>query len=473
MGTLIMQFLLASTEPTITFEKNNIYDETIVVVADKDFEPYSFFDENGEPTGHDVEMMYLLADALEVNVEIHLTQWSEAIQSAKNNEVDFLLGLVYTPDELEHFQLSIPIWNDTFLAFGRADYLGLNDLYDKKIATLNSSDITKNFLEPYKLEQNTTVYDTYGEAFDSVNQGINDYVLATYSVGRRFSADYPTIKPYGSALVSNSFCIASGSTSPELMNRLNEVIVEKKGDGSLDALSQKWLGEYIEVISVGNFMKQHMVLFVLLLGILILTPLLSLLYAYKQRFAVLKNNEAQLLDRASRDSMTSLFNRGAAESLVNQIIWDTQGKSQPVLWMLDVDDFKAVNDTYGHVFGDQLLIAIAEDLKYSFGDDDILIRMGGDEFSVFMKNVKNTSALERKAKNICAFLHRTRTIQDITLTTSVSIGLAIFQKDGKDFSTLYNDADKALYLAKQMGKNKFYIYQHETSNTEQSTSYDS
>lgn len=95
--------------PIIEFHANNNYNKTFIVAADKDFDPYSFYDEAGNPSGHDIEMIYLLADAMKMNVEIRLMNWNDAIEAIKNSEVDALLGLVYTPQGMQNVQLSIPV----------------------------------------------------------------------------------------------------------------------------------------------------------------------------------------------------------------------------------------------------------------------------------------------------------------------------------------------------------------------------
>ena len=458
---VIVNFTEGSKEPTIEFKANNIYDETIIVAADKDFAPYSYFDENGNPTGHDIEMIYLIADAIGVNVEIRLMEWSEAIKDTKNKEVDVLLGLIYTPREKRQFQLSIPTGNDSFVVFGKKEHTDLNEFYEKKLAVLKSSDIIELFIEPYQLEQNTTEYNTYAEAFESVEKGENEYVICTYSVGRRYSAQYKSIDPIGPALVSNAFCMAVADGNTDLRDKINKTIVEKKGDETLYNLSEKWLGKYIEIISIQEFFKQHTVLFIVLLSCMFFTPLLSLIYGYKKRLIILKNNEFNLLERASRDYLTNLFNRSVAESMINQIISDAKSKGENALFMIDIDDFKNINDTYGHIFGDDVLVMVAESIKNSVRECDIVVRMGGDEFLIFMRDIKSIHILKDRANRVCTDLNKFITIDNIKIKTSVSIGISICPNDGDEFEILYQNADKALYQSKEKGKNQFTIYNND------------
>lgn len=442
-------------EPIIEFQPNNIYEETLIIAADKDFEPYSFFDENGVPTGHDIEMIYLLADEMEMNIEIRLMEWNDAIDAAINKDVDAILGFVYSPFKTEELYLSIPTCNDSFVVFGTEDYIGISELYDKKLAILKSSDINTLFIKPYQLLENTREYNTYGEAFASVENGYNDYIIATYSVGRRIATQYKNIKPLGTELVSNSFCIASDNA--ELVEQLNAMILEMKIDGTLDALSEKWLGKYIEIINISDFFKQHILFLLMFLCAIILIPLLSLTYVYRKRAILLKINETLLLGRVSQDYLTNVLNRNAAESTIGQILTEVQEGTQHALFMIDIDKFKSINDTYGHFFGDQVLITIAEHIKNVFSEDDIVARMGGDEFLVFVKDFKDIAILESNANELCTSLYKSKKIQDIPICISASIGISLYPQNGETFLELYKSADKALYRAKESGKNQYVI----------------
>lgn len=126
--------------------------------------------------------------------------------------------------------------------------------------------------------------------------------------------------------------------------------------------------------------------------------------------------------------------------------------------MLDLDNFKTVNDEMGHPEGDKLLQETGEILKNEFRTNDIVARLGGDEFLIFAPELENISLIEEKAKSICKKLNRTLTAPDGSkIETSTSVGIAIFPKDGEDDDTLYENADKALYEAKKSGKNKYKI----------------
>lgn len=166
-----------------------------------------------------------------------------------------------------------------------------------------------------------------------------------------------------------------------------------------------------------------------------------------------KKAEQDLLVAAKMDKMTMVFNR---ETTMNQIreILISQRDSNHVLLMLDVDNFKMLNDTFGHQTGDEFLISLASELKHHFRETDVVGRIGGDEFFALMKNVPDLSIVPRKAGQILdTIIAICDNYEGINL--SGSIGISIYPEDGETIEKLYAKADAALYQAKRRGKNQF------------------
>lgn len=185
-----------------------------------------------------------------------------------------------------------------------------------------------------------------------------------------------------------------------------------------------------------------------------------LCFLYAKDIDEQKKMEFQLKHKAERDSLTGLYNRVMAESFITQSLKEYEGTRSAFL-MLDLDDFKNINDMHGHYAGDFVLCSIAEVLKTSFRSDDTVARMGGDEFCVFIKRIPSEKFLLRKAEEIAeGFEHIA--YKDIKQNTiSMSIGIAICPEHGNTFMELYKKADAALYQAKSLGKNRASIYSEE------------
>lgn len=174
-----------------------------------------------------------------------------------------------------------------------------------------------------------------------------------------------------------------------------------------------------------------------------------------------KKKELDLMAKAETDPLTGIYNRGAVEQKVNCLL--EESKEDPevknVLFMIDVDDFKIINDTMGHRRGDQALIEIGRKLRRLFRKSDICGRMGGDEFVVFMTGVTCREIIVNKARQICEALQfTTGDVKADDASVSCSIGAAISPDDGQSFEDLFEKADQALYRAKRQGKNRYVIY---------------
>lgn len=164
---------------------------------------------------------------------------------------------------------------------------------------------------------------------------------------------------------------------------------------------------------------------------------------------------SDIKSKSYQDALTGLWNRAYTENAVNEMI--SQGK-KGALFMLDMDNFKAVNDNYGHIAGDETLKIFAGTLKKFAGEGDVLCRIGGDEFMIFVKDVTEKSELGSRAAEIISGFQKKFAALSFEIECSVSIGIAQTPEDGLEFNKLYNSADKALYYVKQNGKNAYHFF---------------
>ena len=166
---------------------------------------------------------------------------------------------------------------------------------------------------------------------------------------------------------------------------------------------------------------------------------------------------AQLSNKARMDSLTGILNKGATIDSIKDYLTESEDEQMHALMMIDCDNFKKVNDNFGHAVGDEVIKYFASILKRTFRDSDIKGRFGGDEFMVFMKNTtKEATNLRANQLNEAVRKHYIKDGNEIHL--SCSIGVAYYKKDGADYDTLFQAADDALYEAKSYGKDRFVEY---------------
>ena len=131
------------------------------------------------------------------------------------------------------------------------------------------------------------------------------------------------------------------------------------------------------------------------------------------------------------------------------------------LLMIDLDDFKGINDTYGHIVGDEILKEFGNTLSALTRENDIVCRLGGDEFVVFLKNVAYQSIVSEKVEQIIVTLEKRIILPEDKGHIRVSAGVALAPLDGRNFNQLYKNADCALYYVKQNGKGSYHFYSEE------------
>lgn len=175
-----------------------------------------------------------------------------------------------------------------------------------------------------------------------------------------------------------------------------------------------------------------------------------------EREEVLKHLEK----KAEIDMLTGLLNRSTCVRQIDDIL--KMRRDSGLFLMLDLDHFKMVNDCFGHDIGDKALVLVSEILKKFVRSDDILGRIGGDEFVVFYRGVWNEEAIKDRCEAICGKVKEG--IEELleappSLQLGVSIGIAYAPNNGEDFLELYQKADEAMYHVKTEGKGGYFIYE--------------
>ena len=170
------------------------------------------------------------------------------------------------------------------------------------------------------------------------------------------------------------------------------------------------------------------------------------------------HNQKELEVKATTDLLTACYNKISTEVEISRIIDAGDNTSKHMLFIVDIDNFKAVNDSLGHHFGDLVLKEVASKLKHHFRSQDIVGRIGGDEFIVLAKNMADINMATLKAEEISDAFKDICFGENSDYKISLSIGAACFPYDGLTYNDLYKRADKALYESKKRGKSCFTFY---------------
>lgn len=172
-----------------------------------------------------------------------------------------------------------------------------------------------------------------------------------------------------------------------------------------------------------------------------------------------REQAAQVEYLAYHDTLTGLANRGLfSKLLLQELALSKRNQRNFSLLFLDLDKFKLINDTLGHDVGDELLILVAKRLTSCLRSSDVVARIGGDEFVALLHCHKDENCAETVAQKIIGSVAEPYIIRGQQLNITISIGIAMYPKDGLDESTLMKNADTAMYHAKTHGRNDYCFY---------------
>lgn len=173
----------------------------------------------------------------------------------------------------------------------------------------------------------------------------------------------------------------------------------------------------------------------------------------------LKKNYAHIEQLAYHDGLTGLYNRVAFMKYAYEIFHDASvGASKHAIFFIDLDNFKNINDTLGHDYGDLLLKDVSDRMLSCVTSDDILARNGGDEFLILKNRFDTVDDLENFASQLVNVVHHPFILNDETAVVSMSVGIAVFPNNGLTVSELIKNADIAMYNAKNSGKNSYRFF---------------
>lgn len=347
-------------------------------------------------------------------------------------------------DELvdESAQSTARNWADAFVAQG-------TDQLDKVLAGEQLSNEDLAFFETIALVGNVFRYKIFGS--DGTLLVVSDTLDET---GNHSLQDHrPAIAERivrGEAFTETK----DGRDDPDRPDIYAEAYLPYQKDGKVQGVIEV----YVDQTEKSNIFKQKLDLIVLLTAVL---ALLSLAHAFYTGLVLRRKRQGDdhIYRLAHFDTLTGTANRAHFLSQLERAAVSTEnGRPSVALHALDLDNFKSVNDALGHAAGDTLLQIVAQNLADTLGENDILARIGGDEFVVLQHNVKTEKQASAMAKK---FVNRIRAIKEIDgmpISISISVGTALSPSHSDDMVELRKCADVALYHAKENGRDQAHVF---------------
>ncbi len=199
-------------------------------------------------------------------------------------------------------------------------------------------------------------------------------------------------------------------------------------------------------------------LLIVLLGMMFCMGIILIKYTgLKVQMEELQKNLEKYMELAQMDIMCGIYNKGVLEERVKELLGEKVKMGQQAIVVLDIDELKTINDTYGHVFGDKVIVTVANLLKKHFNGSELIGRIGGDEFMVFLPYIRDVEQLKQRLEGLLEEFEGLLIEEQEGFRFGCSLGATIIQRE-RDFTTLYRQADQALYEVKKRDKNGYALY---------------
>ena len=228
-------------EPELTIRPKNSFKKTLRVVGDSDYRPFSYcLPDNAEPRGYNIELIAELANRLEYDLDLKLTTWDEAIASMRNGEADLILGFDWQDMAIIDCNISVPVFEEKFVAFGRDPDMSFNTLYSKKIALIEGFGLEDSLVR-YLLGPNCVEYLSATECVRSVIERKCDCFIVHRTVGetylRRLGQEGKQVRGR-MEIESAQMSIGIALNKPELYLEVNATLLAMRTDGFMEKLAE-------------------------------------------------------------------------------------------------------------------------------------------------------------------------------------------------------------------------------------------
>ncbi len=461
--------------------------------------PSVFYDDGGKVRGFYIDILEYVAQQEGWALRYVKDTWPGLIRQLQAGSIDMIAGMAYDPVRQRRYDFTRePVfinWGQVYV--GDKGLQSILDLKNRRVAGLKQDIYTLSFqalLRQFDLPVTFNEVDSYEAVMQQVEAGQADAGITSRSNGKRLEGQYQV---YRSPIVCCSkdvhYAVLKGHHEQYLQG-IDQHLQQLKADNnsfyfqSLD----RWYGEergqgipewlyWLLVATLGG-------LVILMVGVLVLRRQVrertaklqqahdSLEYRVTQRTSELYEKNQQLLNEiyehrktqrrlqylVSHDPLTGLPNRRwFSEQLAEDIKRARRDKHRLAVLFLDLDGFKQTNDSYGHDFGDLVLIRAAERIRRCLRDSDKLARLGGDEFIVILPEVESCQAAEVVARKVLQCFSEPFESDGKRCHIGISIGISLLSEQGEVPEVLLSHADDAMYCAKKGGRNRYRVYEED------------
>jgi diguanylate cyclase (GGDEF)-like protein len=420
----------------------------ITMCIDPNWYPFEAI-RNGQHIGIAADVMKEFEQKLNTPIQfIYVKSWQESIDLAKDRSCDIFSMASSTPKRLKYMDFTTPYVSLPTVVVTKNDKPfvdKLNEIKGKTIAAVKGYSIIEQLKSKYPFVKIMEV-DSIEEGLEMVFKGkAYGYIDNLMVVSSYIQKDYTGVLKVSSKLKEElSFSVGTRNDEP-ILNEIFEQLVQSLDEQTMQMIFNRWVSVVHEVSSFNNAMmiKIAMIFFILIL-------VLVVFFLYRQY--LLKKYNKELLKLSITDPLTKLFNRLKTDEKLQEeyeMVWRYDNYKCSVI-ILDVDNFKKLNDSYGHQTGDQILIQLSTIFQENTRKTDIVGRWGGEEFMIILPHTSCKEALE-VAQIIKTKVEEFLFFKQQHITVSCGVGEL---KSNQTIQEAIACIDKALYFSKANGRNR-------------------
>lgn len=398
-----------------------------------------------------IDIMELIAQKSGLQYElVKATNHEEAYQMIKDKKADLFISATNSYLQANQYECAL---TEGYLNVNMAKVMDIKQKNQegKKIIALPKGYIFTEFDDEYDIQY----YDTIEDCLKAVKAGKANLTYSNnYTINRYVSSGYyPNLSILSEEMPTQATIGITKPVNLVLLNIINKA-VSSLSDNEIKNIIYANTANMRNPITLKQFFFDNTSFCI---GIIMLFIVLIYIIARTKHKRLVKD-KLLLLEKSQIDVLTGVYNRSTGIDLVTDYIQSKDTSLYSALIIIDIDHFKQINDCLGHQAGDDLLIEFGQLLKQVFSYEDIIFRLGGDEFIVFMKNLElsNLQVVTNKLHEIHQIMDKEVSCKGQRQKISLSIG-AVVTNQVYDFSKLYQEADQILYEVKRNGRNGFKI----------------
>ena len=465
---------LIDAQVTLTDKEQHYLEQKKIIKAcvDPNWMPIEGI-QNGQYTGMGADYLAIFQEKINVPIEVVPTEiWTESIAKAKSRKCDIFVLSLNVKDQQDYMDISTPYLTLPVVIATKQAVPFISDISevsDKPIGMVEGY-LLEELLEQKGMTLNFVKVPSIDVGLKMVAQGkLFGYMDAVASINYAIYRDYYGELKVGGKLsgIDWNLSVATRNDEPELAQIVEKILLQIPEQSKQRVINDWVSAKAPQGFDYDLFWKIMAVFSVILIMVFARN---RQLVGHRKEIKQ-KNNELTVINSqleiqkneiqhlAYHDFLTNLPNRkNFMMRLEHAIDVAARYEQSLAILFLDLDRFKNINDSLGHHVGDMLLQLISTRLKDLLRDSDTIARLGGDEFVILLEGVEDLAYPSVVAERILASIRQPIIILNNTLNVSASVGLALYPNDGDTSDILIKNADSAMYLAKERGKDQFQYY---------------